>query len=103
MAASYDAIRAWRMFPKQWTEVIHDESVLGDHQTVAVLIKVFGLWWLNSARIVTFLTIPNVNSGSHTALCRDMSNAARSDLWSSGIKQTWSGTICGPCHGLDSG
>ena len=54
-AAACSAMRAWRMFPKRWTGVVHGESDIAAQQTVAVLIKVFGLWWLNSARIVYML------------------------------------------------
>ena len=51
-AAAQEAIQSWRMFPSGWTDVIHDASTFRAEQTVAVLIRVYGLWWLNSARIV---------------------------------------------------
>jgi uncharacterized protein (UPF0548 family) len=50
-AAACEAIRGWCMFPASWTEVIHEHG-LRAHETIAVLIKVSGLWWLNSTRIV---------------------------------------------------
>jgi uncharacterized protein (UPF0548 family) len=50
--AAREALAAWRMFPRDWTRVIHAEREFRAGQTVAVLIRVFGLWWLNAARIV---------------------------------------------------
>lgn len=50
--AAREAISTWRMFPSGWTRVVHNVPTVCADQTVAVLIKVFGLWWLNSARIV---------------------------------------------------
>ena len=46
------AIASWKMFPPSWTRVTHKEKSIGVGQTVAVAIRVLGLWWLNSARIV---------------------------------------------------
>ena len=51
-AVAQETIYSWGMFPSGWTHVIHDASTVRAEQTVAVLIKVYGLWWLNSARIV---------------------------------------------------
>jgi uncharacterized protein (UPF0548 family) len=50
-SAACEAIGCWRMFPAPWTQVIH-ENGLRANETIAVLIKVCGLWWLNSTRIV---------------------------------------------------
>jgi uncharacterized protein (UPF0548 family) len=50
-ATACEAIRCWRMFPAPWTQVIQEHGVRAN-ETVAVLIKAFGLWWLNSTRIV---------------------------------------------------
>lgn len=50
-AAACEAIGDWRMFPAAWTQVVHEHGIRAD-ETIAVLIKVCGVWWLNSTRIV---------------------------------------------------
>jgi len=51
-AAGCAALRAWRMFPPAWTGITPEAAPLRVGQTVALRIHVFGLWWLNAARIV---------------------------------------------------
>ena len=46
------ALRAWRMFPSPWTEIIPADAPQREGECVALLIRVFGIWWLNAARIV---------------------------------------------------
>ncbi|MEM9917125.1 MAG: DUF1990 domain-containing protein [Bacteroidota bacterium] len=46
------AIREWAHFPFGWTRIVPAEEEPREGQTVAVLIHLFGLWWLNSARVV---------------------------------------------------
>lgn len=54
--AAYDSacetIRRWGQFPRSWTEVHPLHAPLAVGTTVCVLFRVFGLWWLSSARIV---------------------------------------------------
>jgi uncharacterized protein (UPF0548 family) len=49
--AACAAIRCWNMFPTSWTQVIQENGIR-PNETVAVLIRACGLWWLNAARIV---------------------------------------------------
>ncbi len=47
-----EALRAWRMFPAPWTKILPVNSPIRGGQTVAMLARAFGLWWLSSCRIV---------------------------------------------------
>jgi uncharacterized protein (UPF0548 family) len=50
--AACNALRQWRQFPRPWT-IIHPASApLQAGTTVALVMRVFGLWWWNAARIV---------------------------------------------------
>ena len=53
--SAVNALNQWQHFPPSWTEVQAPEHPPFEAQTVAVLFKVLGLWWLNSARIVYVL------------------------------------------------
>jgi uncharacterized protein (UPF0548 family) len=53
--AACAAMRRWEMFPRPWTEIIPAEAPIQVGQTVAVLARAFGLWWLNAARVVYVL------------------------------------------------
>lgn len=46
------AIRQWKMFDLSFTELYFDNTPIEVGQTVAILIKHFGFWSLNAARIV---------------------------------------------------
>ena len=46
------ALRAWRMFPAGWTIILPEKSPQTEGTAVALLIRVFGIWWLNAARVV---------------------------------------------------
>jgi uncharacterized protein (UPF0548 family) len=46
------ALHQWRHFDLGWVEACPAESPIRAGETVAVLIRTFGLWWLNAARIV---------------------------------------------------
>lgn len=56
------ALREWRMFPAGWTVIVPGDAPQEEGNCVALLIRVFGVWWLNSARIVYTLegTAPGV-------------------------------------------
>jgi uncharacterized protein (UPF0548 family) len=53
--AACAALRRWEMFPRPWTEVLPAGAPIQVGQTVAVLARMFGLWWLNAARVVYVL------------------------------------------------
>lgn len=46
------ALREWRMFPAPWTKILPVNAPIREGQTVAMLARAFGLWWLSSCRIV---------------------------------------------------
>ncbi|MEJ7604501.1 MAG: DUF1990 domain-containing protein [Kofleriaceae bacterium] len=56
-AAARDAIRAWRMFPAPWT-AIEPKAPIEVDAMVGVLVKAFGVWWLNAARIIYVIDEP---------------------------------------------
>ena len=47
-----NALKNWKQFPASWTKIIPNDTLLMKSKTVAVLFKLFGIWWINSARIV---------------------------------------------------
>jgi uncharacterized protein (UPF0548 family) len=55
-AIATTAIRAWRMFPA-WT-AIEPHAPIAVGETIAVLIRALGLWWLNACRIVYVIDEP---------------------------------------------
>jgi uncharacterized protein (UPF0548 family) len=46
------ALKSWRQFELGWVTVVPPGEPLAVGTTVAVRFRVFGLWWLNAARIV---------------------------------------------------
>ena len=56
-AAACDAIRAWRMFPAPWT-AIEPRAAIEVDAMVGVLVRAFGVWWLNAARIIYVVDEP---------------------------------------------
>ena len=50
--AACAAVRHWQMFPRQWTEIHPAATPIRAGNVVAMLARVFGLWWLNACRIV---------------------------------------------------
>lgn len=50
-----EAVRNWKMFGLSWTELYFDTTPIEVGETVVVLIKHFGFWSLNAARIVYVL------------------------------------------------
>ena len=46
------ALKSWRQFELGWVTVVPPGEPLDVGTTVAVRFRVFGLWWLNAARIV---------------------------------------------------
>jgi uncharacterized protein (UPF0548 family) len=47
-----EALRRWAMFPPGWTGVVTGGAPLAEGETVAVVFRVLGAWWLNACRIV---------------------------------------------------
>jgi uncharacterized protein (UPF0548 family) len=52
------AIRTWRMFDLGWVELHEPSAPLETGTTVAVLVRIAGLWSLNAARIVYVIDEP---------------------------------------------
>lgn len=52
------AIRGWVMFPRPWTEIHPSRAPIETGTVVAVLVHLFGLWWLNACRIVYAIDEP---------------------------------------------
>ncbi|MCB0578182.1 MAG: DUF1990 domain-containing protein [Phaeodactylibacter sp.] len=46
------ALKSWAMFPSDWTRIFPRPIPVEDGEVVVVLFRLFGLWWLNSCRIV---------------------------------------------------
>ncbi|GJM34852.1 MAG: hypothetical protein DHS20C18_38530 [Saprospiraceae bacterium] len=51
-SAAKAALRKWDMFPYPWTRIYPQKASIEEGKNVAVLIRLFGLWWLNASRIV---------------------------------------------------
>ena len=51
-ANAKNALKNWQQFPASWTKVYPNNTPLSESKTVAVLFKLFGIWWINSARVV---------------------------------------------------
>jgi uncharacterized protein (UPF0548 family) len=47
-----ESLHQWRQFPASWIRVFPENAPLTVGQTVVVLTRVFGVWRMNSARIV---------------------------------------------------
>lgn len=52
------AVRSWRMFPAPWTAIEPVHAPIETGTTVAVHVRILGLWWLNAARIVYTIDEP---------------------------------------------
>lgn len=50
--AACEALRAWTMFPKPWTQIIPANAPVVEGTIVAMLANALGLWWLNTCKIV---------------------------------------------------
>lgn len=57
-AASCEALRGWRQFPSPWTRISPLPTPIAKGQTVAIIAHLFGLWWVNTCRIVTVFDEP---------------------------------------------
>jgi uncharacterized protein (UPF0548 family) len=50
--AACAALRRWEMFPRPWTRIEAAGAPTAAGTTVAMMARVYGLWWLNACRIV---------------------------------------------------
>ncbi len=57
--AAKEAIRHWRMFPAPWTFITPSDAPIQVGTVVAMTARVWGIWWLNSCRIVYTMDEPN--------------------------------------------
>src|SRR5262249_37636695 len=46
------ALRGWQQFPPNWTRIYPQSAPIENSQTIIVVIRSLGIWWINSARIV---------------------------------------------------
>src|SRR5690349_18570855 len=53
--AACDAIRAFRMFPGGWVFLEPQGAPIEKDQMLAMVARVFGVWWVNACRIVYVL------------------------------------------------
>lgn len=53
------ALDEWQQFPPNWTTTYPKTTPLKKGENVAVLFRILGLWWINSARIVYAFDEPN--------------------------------------------
>lgn len=57
--AGAEALKHWKMFPASWTKVLPSPIEWEAGKEVAVMFRLFGLWWWNSCRIVYVIDEPN--------------------------------------------
>lgn len=47
-----NALTRWKQFPEPWTLIFQQTTQIEKDTIVAVLFRLFGLWWINSAKII---------------------------------------------------
>ena len=52
------ALRRWKQFPPNWARIYPKCAPLVSNQTIIVVIRSLGIWWINSARIVYVVDEP---------------------------------------------
>ncbi len=50
--AACEAIRNWKMFPGGWARIEPESTPIRQGETLAMIVRLFGLHWLNACRIV---------------------------------------------------
>lgn len=50
--AACEAIRTWKMFPGGWARIAPESTPIRQGETLAMIVRLFGLHWLNACRIV---------------------------------------------------
>jgi uncharacterized protein (UPF0548 family) len=51
--AAKRAIKQWAMFPDGWAQIYYQNPIFKKGDIVVMNARVFGVWWLNTARILT--------------------------------------------------
>ena len=46
------ALDGWQMFPRSWTRIAGPDSSIQTGDTLAMIARGFGVWWMNACRIV---------------------------------------------------
>jgi uncharacterized protein (UPF0548 family) len=54
-AAAKRAMQQWAMFPDGWAKIYYQNPTFQKGDIVVMNARVFGVWWLNAARILTVL------------------------------------------------
>jgi uncharacterized protein (UPF0548 family) len=57
-AAARTALQNWQMFPAPWTSVQPAGAPVTAGTSVALLIRVLGLWWINASRVIYVVDEP---------------------------------------------
>ncbi len=57
--AGVEALKHWKMFPAAWTKVLPSPIEWEAGKEVAVMFRLFGVWWWNSCRIVYVIDEPS--------------------------------------------
>jgi uncharacterized protein (UPF0548 family) len=50
--AACQALQRWQMFNLGWVHLCWPDAPIKEGTTVAILVNLFGIWWLNASRIV---------------------------------------------------
>ncbi len=58
-SAACQALKRWQMFNTGWVQLCWPDAPIQEGTTVAILVKIFGLWWLNASRIVYLIDETN--------------------------------------------
>ena len=51
-AAAKVAMQNWAMFPGDWARIYHQNPQFTEGEVVVMCARIFGIWWLNAARIL---------------------------------------------------
>jgi uncharacterized protein (UPF0548 family) len=51
-AKAKQGIQRWSMFPPSWTMIFPKQAPIQENTTVGMAFRLFGIWWINSCRIV---------------------------------------------------
>ncbi len=57
--AAKQAMADWAMFPEGWARIYYQKPIFTEGDIVVMCAQVFGLWWLNTARILYVLDDEN--------------------------------------------
>ena len=57
-SAAREALRGWKQFPSPLTRIWPLPTPIAEGRTVAIVARAFGLWWLNTCRIVAVFDEP---------------------------------------------